>query len=174
MADEQKDMDLGQVAAGEVSSVEGYKFQPIKGYPMLNWRGKRPFTSTQFYPAQLKETYGEEVTTREVPCRTLDEIVASHGCERVDLMKIDVEGFEYQAFLGAREMLKKHRPTIIMEWLGGFYRAREETGRALWKLLTEELGYDLRLIDGNATTRATTFDELKEIQHSDLLAEPKR
>jgi site-specific DNA-methyltransferase (adenine-specific)/adenine-specific DNA-methyltransferase len=54
-------MDLGAVAAGEVSSVEGYKFQPIKGYPMLNWRGKRPFTSTQFYPAQLKETYGEEV-----------------------------------------------------------------------------------------------------------------
>ncbi len=61
MADEQEDMDLGAVAAGEVSSVEGYKFQPIKGYPMLNWRGKRPFTSTQFYPAQLKETYGEEV-----------------------------------------------------------------------------------------------------------------
>lgn len=61
MADEQKDMDLGAVAAGEVSSVERYKFQPIKGYPMLNWRGKRPFTSTQFYPAQLKETYGEEV-----------------------------------------------------------------------------------------------------------------
>ena len=27
---------------------------------MLNWRGKRPFTSTQFYPAQLKETFGED------------------------------------------------------------------------------------------------------------------
>lgn len=61
MADDQENMDLGPVAAGEVSSVEGYKFQPIKGYPMLNWRGKRPFNSTQFYPAQLKETYGEEV-----------------------------------------------------------------------------------------------------------------
>jgi len=61
MADDQENMDLGPVPAGEVSSVEGYKFQPIKGYPMLNWRGKRPFNSTQFYPAQLKETYGEEV-----------------------------------------------------------------------------------------------------------------
>lgn len=28
---------------------------------MLSWRGKRPFTSTQFYPAQKKEVYGEEV-----------------------------------------------------------------------------------------------------------------
>lgn len=31
----------------------------IKGYPELRWTGKRPYTSTQFYPAQLKETYGE-------------------------------------------------------------------------------------------------------------------
>ncbi|MDE0084724.1 MAG: site-specific DNA-methyltransferase [Candidatus Poribacteria bacterium] len=28
---------------------------------MLNWKGKRPFQSTQYYPAQLKETYGEDV-----------------------------------------------------------------------------------------------------------------
>ena len=28
---------------------------------MLNWRGKRPFRSTQFYPAQLKEVHGDEV-----------------------------------------------------------------------------------------------------------------
>lgn len=34
--------------------------QPIKGHPELRWNGKHPFTSTQFYPAQLKESYGEE------------------------------------------------------------------------------------------------------------------
>jgi site-specific DNA-methyltransferase (adenine-specific)/adenine-specific DNA-methyltransferase len=38
-----------------------YQFDPIQGYPMLNWKGKRPFRSTQYYPAQLKEVYGEEV-----------------------------------------------------------------------------------------------------------------
>lgn len=42
-------------------TIEQYEFEPIKGYPMLNWRGKRPFTSTQYYPAQLKEVHGEEV-----------------------------------------------------------------------------------------------------------------
>ena len=46
---------------GGTTHVEKYEFEPIKGYPMLNWRGKRPFTSTQYYPAQLKEVYGEEV-----------------------------------------------------------------------------------------------------------------
>ncbi len=43
------------------TNVEKYAFEPIKGYPMLNWRGKRPFSSTQYYPAQLKEVHGEEV-----------------------------------------------------------------------------------------------------------------
>lgn len=44
-----------------ITNIEKYEFEPIKGYPMLNWRGKRPFTSTQYYPAQLKEIHGEEV-----------------------------------------------------------------------------------------------------------------
>ncbi|SFO05113.1 site-specific DNA-methyltransferase (adenine-specific)/adenine-specific DNA-methyltransferase [Nitrosospira briensis] len=43
------------------TTIEKYEFEPIKGYPMLNWRGKRPFASTQYYPAQLKEIHGEEV-----------------------------------------------------------------------------------------------------------------
>lgn len=34
-------------------------FKPIKGYPELHWTGKRPFKPTQYYPAQLKESYGE-------------------------------------------------------------------------------------------------------------------
>lgn len=46
---------LQETPGGEI------QFEPIKGRPMLNWRGKRPFTSTQHYPAQLKEVHGEEV-----------------------------------------------------------------------------------------------------------------
>lgn len=57
VSDGQESLDLGRQQEGR---VEEYKFEPIKGYPMLNWRGKRPFTSTQFYPAQLKEVHGEE------------------------------------------------------------------------------------------------------------------
>lgn len=58
--DDQTAMNLG-TDTGNLESVEKFQFAPIKGYPMLNWRGKRPFTSTQFYPAQLKEVHGEEV-----------------------------------------------------------------------------------------------------------------
>ncbi len=43
-----------------------FEFEPkkvIKGYPELHWMGKRPYKSTQYYPAQLKETYGEKDET---------------------------------------------------------------------------------------------------------------
>lgn len=43
------------------TNVEHYEFEPIKGFPMLNWKGKRPFTSTSYYPAQLREVFGESV-----------------------------------------------------------------------------------------------------------------
>lgn len=36
------------------------KREPIRGYPELRWAGKRPFTGTSYYPAQLKETYGTD------------------------------------------------------------------------------------------------------------------
>lgn len=34
------------------------KLPPIKGFPELRWTNKRPFRSTVYYPAQLKESYG--------------------------------------------------------------------------------------------------------------------
>lgn len=44
----------------EQQVFEFEKLKPIKGFPELHWTGKRPYTSTQYYPAQLKEQYGEE------------------------------------------------------------------------------------------------------------------
>lgn len=44
----------------EQLTFEFEKRKPIKGFPELHWTGKRPFNSTQYYPAQLRETYGKE------------------------------------------------------------------------------------------------------------------
>lgn len=48
----------------ENQNVEQITFdtrEPIKGFPELRWTGKRPYTSTQYFPAQLKEVYGQGV-----------------------------------------------------------------------------------------------------------------
>ncbi len=38
-----------------------FKLEPISGFPELRWSGKRPFNSTQFFPAQRKEAFGDTV-----------------------------------------------------------------------------------------------------------------
>ena len=44
----------------EQLSFEFETRKTIKGYPELHWTGKRPYKSTVYYPAQLKEVYGTE------------------------------------------------------------------------------------------------------------------
>ena len=60
---EQQELGIKDVSRGgaEARSVADYKFEPIRGQPMLRWAGKRPFTSTQYFPAQEKERHGDEV-----------------------------------------------------------------------------------------------------------------
>ena len=48
------------MADNEQMSFEFIERKPIKGYPELRWTGKRPYRSTVYYPAQMKEVYGQE------------------------------------------------------------------------------------------------------------------
>lgn len=60
-----------------------------------------------------------------VRCMTLDQWVRSDGFvgSKVDVIKMDVQGFEAKVITGAREVLQKFRPTILCEfeerWLNG-------------------------------------------------------
>lgn len=58
----QNEIQSKKIDEQEEINVDGYKFHdlpPIKGFPELRWRGKVPYKYTRFFPAQLKETYGE-------------------------------------------------------------------------------------------------------------------
>lgn len=52
----------------------------------------------------------------DVASGTIDDFVASRALKRVDLIKIDVEGFERDVLAGAAETIEKFAPVIYMEF----------------------------------------------------------
>ncbi len=50
-----------------------------------------------------------------VPVETLDQVVEREGLNRIDLMKIDVEGSETAVIRGAEHTLRRFRPVIVAE-----------------------------------------------------------
>jgi FkbM family methyltransferase len=51
----------------------------------------------------------------EVQVTTLDAFVAERGIDRLDLIKIDVEGFEEKVLRGGERVLRELRPRILFE-----------------------------------------------------------
>lgn len=51
--------------------------------------------------------------------RRLDQVLLEQGVTKVDLVKIDVEGYEYQVFAGAPDFLTKYHPRLIKSELWG-------------------------------------------------------
>lgn len=57
-----------------------------------------------------------EIAGTKVPQRTIDDIVAEHELSRVDLIKLDIEGFEQDALAGARGTLARFDPVVFLEF----------------------------------------------------------
>jgi FkbM family methyltransferase len=73
-----------------------------------------------------------------VPLRRLDMVTGECGLQRVDLIKIDVEGHERQVLAGAIETLRRFRPAVVFE---SGHEAPED--RRAIAALFDELGYEL-------------------------------
>jgi FkbM family methyltransferase len=54
--------------------------------------------------------------TVSVPMTTVDRVWSDHGCPKVSVMKIDVEGFEIDVLRGAAECISSTKPIILLEW----------------------------------------------------------
>ena len=84
----------------------------------------------------------------EVPSLTIDEFCDSNGIDKIDFLKVDVEGFEAHVFQGAARMLREHRVgCVCFEVSKAPLKASATSSRAIFEIL-ESFGY-----------RAYGFDE---------------
>ncbi len=69
---------------------------------------------------KIEGTLKDKVVPTEVQVRRLDDVLL--GLDRLDFIKIDVEGFEIEVLRGGLGLLNRFQPIIIMEWVEGRMR----------------------------------------------------
>jgi FkbM family methyltransferase len=102
---------------------------------------------------------------------TLDSIVASIGAQRLDFVKIDVEGMEYEVVLGSLVSIEKYRPFIYYETLEPFreYRGFDIYGK-IFKIL-HGFGYEHYFVVGKE--KFVKADGLDVLLSANTLAIPR-
>jgi FkbM family methyltransferase len=82
------------------------------------------------------------VAEETVKCLTIDELVLKKNLERVDVIKLDIEGSEFAALTGAASTLEKYRPVVLFENPDKPGCGQEPLCGKIWDLLTSK-GYRL-------------------------------
>jgi FkbM family methyltransferase len=75
------------------------------------------------FAGSLKRTHAQFPKHRayQVKVGTLDDFGASHGIADIRFLKVDVEGSEREVLDGARHIIARDRPVILLELLAGTY-----------------------------------------------------
>jgi FkbM family methyltransferase len=71
--------------------------------------------------------------------------------ETIHLIKIDVEGYEYEVLRGIEKTLTNHKPDILIEFSGAFYESQKNNHGPLLLTLLRKHGYTLYDIEDSMT-----------------------
>ncbi len=77
--------------------------------------GTARFTEGRDASSFLTHDEAPDFFTVEVECTTLDHFVETRGIDRVDAIKVDIEGGEFAFLQGANRVISTYRPTLIIE-----------------------------------------------------------
>lgn len=99
--------DMFESARQQLADLPQYRLFPIG---LARTPGEAHFSLMR--DSSRVSTQGEH--TRACPMTSIDTFVAKQGLERVDCIKLDVEGSELAALMGARQTITSMRPKLIV------------------------------------------------------------
>lgn len=119
-----------QYLLGEADSADGPTASLYSSWPLKD-------------EVNLHELHrGRLMSTQGASTRTLDSAIAALGLTQIDCIKLDIDGAECAMLLGARQMLTKWHPIIVME-LAPYVLEEKGTSLAVLIGLLQEYGYGL-------------------------------
>jgi FkbM family methyltransferase len=134
------------------------------------------FLNTDHSNGVVSETAGDigELLSREtVLSCPIDSIL---GTAKVDLIKIDVEGFEFKALSGASRCLELHKPAIVSEFTPGALPGISKISSREYLNFFTKRGYKIYVLGANEPVPCGTDAELvmkhfvaSSVDHIDIL-----
>lgn len=112
------------------------------------------------------------VATEDVPLVTLDAAVAAAGLTRVSVIKLDIEGAEYAALVGARRILRELRPVLVVEVARASLSVNNHATPEQMTALLSGAGYRLYVID-DSSARLCPVESLDGIDGQNVVAAPR-
>ena len=116
---------------------------------------------------RVSGTAREDLVSEKIEIVRLDDEVSLLNPVRIDLIKIDVEGYELKVVRGAMETIRKFKPILFIELIEGNLRRYGDSSETLVKLV-RELGY--RAFD--ARSHQIMEDETWDNMETDILCLP--
>lgn len=101
--------------------------------------------------SEIENSLNSVLSTTLVYSVSLDGIL--QHLDRLDVLKIDVEGAEYMVLKGAHDLLKRFRPIIFSEFSPPFLQALSQvTAETYLQLLLVDSGYSISVLGSNGDT----------------------
>ena len=115
--------------------------------------------SASYGRASISQKF-KSFTTETILVRSLDYLVKKKKIKvnKLDFIKIDTEGYEFQVIKGAKETIKKYKPILLVE-----LELRNSSKIVIKKIfsLLKKLNYDSFYSNNGIDFKRNSFDDIK-------------
>ena len=157
---------LNQIAiSNQIGSTIIYEFPP----EMSVWNSLNPHILYRFGTRHIVPYH-----TENVHVTTLDQYCLDHNINKIDLLKIDVEGFEDNVFEGSKFLIKNGCiRKIIFEVCPGPLRGLDRTPEDVLRKV-HDMGFEIQYIASDGRLKKVELPQFKPPYFANYLATPRR
>lgn len=119
-------------------------------------KGELYFTNDKYAGNHIVMNPKNTSNLTKVDVDVLDDYVTRNGIKKVDFIKCDVEGAELLVLKGAKNIIEKHYPTILIEIYDGWTQRFGHSANDVITYLLD-FGYKVKMINHN-TKKIEDFD----------------
>jgi FkbM family methyltransferase len=102
---------------------------------------------------------GKAMSTEEIPTTTIDEFVVQKNISRLDFIKIDTDGHEFDVLSGAKITIEKFKPQLIFE-LGQYVMVERNIKFMDYERFFGELNYTLSNAANNKSISNSSYKNI--------------